>query len=59
MREGRKKAEEWIGRMTWMSGVNGQVEVDRGRMTWELLARRSMEYAVEVWWTGGSSACRK
>ena len=34
-----KKAEEWIGRVTWMSRVNGQVEVDRGRMVWELLAR--------------------
>ncbi len=26
---------------------------------WELLARPSMEYAAEVWWTGGHSACRK
>ena len=35
--------------MTWMSRVNGQVEVDGGRMVWELLARPSMEYAGEVW----------
>ena len=26
---------------------------------WELLARTSMDYAAEVWWTGGHSACRK
>ncbi len=54
-----KKAEEWIGRMTWTSRVNGKVEVGRGRMVWELLARPSMEYAAEVWWTGRRSACRK
>ena len=48
-------AEEWVGR----SSVNGQVEVDRGRMVWECLVRPSMEYAAEVWWTGGCSACRK
>ena len=46
-----KKAEEWIGRVTWMSRVNEQVEVDRERMLWKLLARPSMEYAAEVWWT--------
>ena len=43
-----KKAEEWIGRVTWMSRVNEQVEVDRGRMLWNLLTRPSMEYAAEV-----------
>ena len=48
---------DWKGE--WMSRVNGLVEVDRGRMLWELLARPSMEYAAEVWWTGGHSACRK
>ena len=47
-----------IGRVTWTSKVNGQEEVDRGRMVWELLARPSMEYAAEVWWTGRHSACR-
>ena len=26
------KADEWVGKVTWMSRVNGQVEVDRGRM---------------------------
>ena len=25
----------------------------------KLLARPSVEYAAEVWWTGGCSACRK
>ena len=42
-------AEEWIGRATWMSRVNGQVEVDRERIVWELLAGQSMEFAAEVW----------
>ena len=42
-----------------MSRVNGQVEVDRGRMVCEHLARPCLEYAAEVWWTGGCSACRK
>ena len=54
-----KKAEEWIERVTWMSRVNGQVEVDRGRMLWELLVRPSMEDAAEVWLTRRLSACRK
>ena len=36
-----------------------QVEVDRGRMVWELLVRPSIEYAAEAWWIVGRSACRK
>ena len=35
----REKAEEWAGKMEWMSRVNGQIEVERGRLVWELLAR--------------------
>ena len=35
------------------------MEVNRGKIVWELLARPSMEYAAEVWWTVGRSACRK
>ena len=31
----------------WMSRVNGQVKVE------------GVEYAEEVWWSGGRSACRK
>ena len=54
-----KRAEEWIGRVTWMSRMKGQVEVDGGRMVWELVARPRMEYAAEVWWVGGHSASRK
>ena len=38
-----KKAEEWIGKVTCMSRVNVQVEVDRGGMVWELLARTVVE----------------
>ena len=45
--------------MDWKVDVNGQVEVDRGRMVWELVARPSMEYGAEVWWTGAHCACRK
>ena len=52
-------AEKRIGRVTWMSRVNGQMEVDRGRMVREFLARPSMEYAAEMWWTRGPNACRK
>ena len=26
------KAEEWVGKVMWMSRVNGQAEVDRGQM---------------------------
>ena len=41
--------------MDWKGDVNeqenGQVEVDRRRTVWEFLARPSMEYAAEVWWT--------
>ena len=51
-----KRAEEWIGKVTWMSRVNGQVDVDGGRMVWELLARPSMVYAAQVWWTRGCTA---
>ena len=45
--------------MTWVSRVNGQMEVDRGRMVWKLPVRPSMEYAAEVWWIGGHIVCRK
>ena len=55
----REKAEEWAGRTEWMSRVNGQIEVERGRLIWELLARPSLEHAASVWWTGGKVANRK
>ena len=32
-----------------MSRVNRQVEVDRGRMVWELLPKPSMEFVVKLW----------
>ena len=53
------KAEELVGKVMWMSRVNGQVEVDKGRMVWEFIGRPSGEHAAEVWWSGGCSACRK
>ena len=52
-------AEEWVGKVMWMSRVNGRVEVDRGRMVLELIGRSNVDYAAEVWWPGGRSACRK
>ena len=42
-----------------MSRVNGQVEVDRERIVWELIGKPSVEHAAELWWSGGRSACRK
>ena len=39
--------------VTWMSQVNGKMEISRGRMVSELLVRPSMEYAAEMWWKGG------
>ena len=55
----REKAEEWAGRTEWMSRVNGQIEVECGRLIWELLAHPSLEHAAGVWWTGGKVANRK
>ena len=56
MEEIKIKAEEWIGEwignVVWMSKGNGKIEVDRCRMVWELLAKPSLNRAVEVWLTG-------
>ena len=52
------KAEERVGKVVWISRVNGQVEVDRGRLVWELIGRLSVEHA-EVWWSGRASACKR
>ena len=35
------------------------VDVDRGRMVTELLARPSMEYVAGEWWTRGHGVSRK
>ena len=40
------KAEERVRKVMWMSRVNGQVEVDRGRMLRELIRRQSVEHEV-------------
>ena len=42
-----------------MSRVNGQVDVDRRNRAWELLVRSSVDYAAEVQWIRGHSACTK
>ena len=52
----RKLEGCWCGALMYADVV---VLVASGRMVLELLARPSMEYADEVWWTGGQSACRK
>ena len=54
-----EKAEEWAGKMEWMSRKDGQIEVERGRLVWELLARPGLEHAAEVWWPGGKTVNRK
>ena len=50
-----EKAEEWMRKIEWMSRVN----VDRGRLIWELLARPAIEHAAEVWWIRGKVVRRK
>ena len=52
------KAEEWAGKTEWMNRRDGQIEVERGRLVWELLARPSFEHAAEIWWPGGKTANR-
>ena len=55
----KEKAEEWAGKVEWMSRKDGQIEVDRGRLVWELLARPGLEHAAEIWWPGGKAANKK
>ena len=40
-------AEEWVGKVMWMPRVNGPVEVDRGRMVWELIGRPGVEHTTK------------
>ena len=42
-----EKAEKWEVRIGCMSRVNGEMELERGRLIWELLARSCLEYASE------------
>ena len=44
-----RRWQKWQKSVTWMSQVNGEMEISRGRMVCELLARPSMEYAAELW----------
>ena len=50
------KAEEWAGKTEWMSRKDGQIEVERGRLVWELLAKPSLEHPAEMWWPYGKIA---
>ena len=36
-----------------MSRMNGQVEVDRQRMVWELIGRQNVEHSAEMLWSTG------
>ncbi len=54
-----EKAEEWVGKVEWMARANGDMEVERRRMAWELMARPCLEHAAEVWWPGGKVVGRK
>ena len=56
----KEKAEEWAGKTEWMSRKDGQIEVERGRLVWELLVRPSLEHAAEihVWWPGEKTTNR-
>ena len=47
-----------LARIGCISRVNGAMEVDRGRLIWELLARSCVEHVSEVWWTRGKEACK-
>ena len=44
----REKAEKWEARIGYMSKVNGVMEVNSGRLIWQLLARPCLEHASEV-----------
>ena len=42
-----------------MTRRDGQNEVERERLVWELRAKPSLEHATEVWWPGGKAANKK
>ena len=49
LEEVKVMAEEGIVKVVWM---NWKIEVERGRMVWELFARLILEHTAEVWLTG-------
>ena len=50
-----EQAEEWAGKVEWMARVDGELEAERGRLIWDLVARPGLEHAAEVWWPGGKT----
>ena len=54
----KKKADAWAGKTEWMSKKDRQIEVEGGRLVWELLARPCLEHAAEVLWPGGKTTNR-
>ena len=51
-------AEKLGPRIDCMSRVNGEMEVDRGRCIWDLIARSCLEHSSEVWWAGGKTVSK-
>ena len=45
--EMREKAEKWRARIGCMSRLNGEMEVERCRLIWELLASSCLEHALK------------
>ena len=43
-----EQAEEWAGKVEWMARVDGELEAERGRLIWDLVARPGLEHAAEV-----------
>ena len=54
-----EQAEEWAGKIEWMARVDGELEAERGRLLWDLVARPGLEHAAEVWWPGGKTAGKR
>ena len=57
-----EKSEKWWGGgggKNWLyEQSDGEMEVDRSRLIWELLAKSSLEHASEVWWSGRKAMCK-
>ena len=42
-----------------MARVDGELEAERGRLLWDLVARPGLEHAAEVWWPGGKTVGKR
>ena len=41
-----EQAKEWAGKIEWMARVDGELEAERGRLLWDLVARPGLEHAA-------------